>query len=90
MKTNLIISFIILVANSAYSQTRVIAFEQELFNEFPNVRDIAISPNGNEIYSLQAEKNSASFFESGHQLSGLRSTERAVFVSSQVIFSALY
>ncbi len=31
-------------------QTNVNAFFPEVFSQFPNVRDIAVSPNGNEVY----------------------------------------
>jgi hypothetical protein len=46
--------------------------------------------NDNEIYSLLTEKNSASFFVSGHLLSDPQSTERVVSVFSWAVFLAHY
>ncbi|MEN8247636.1 MAG: hypothetical protein ABFS32_01785 [Bacteroidota bacterium] len=50
MKNKLILSLLMLIGFNATGQHKVAVFSSDVFSQFPNVRDIAISPDGNELY----------------------------------------
>lgn len=65
-------AFLLFLASIAYSQDNgVEPFLPEIFSLFPNVRDIAISSDGDEIYfSVQSYLNEVSFIAGTKKLNG--------------------